>query len=100
MLLRRLIAPTRCVWRRETERGRHTKQFCPVFPSTAACFELPTSWEQSRPEEDASSCDPDKGSTKPQVNVRQVAKEGHAVTSSDYEIIRVASRNGWTRNSC
>src|SRR6266478_3018056 len=89
MLLRRLIAPTRCVWRRETKRRRHTKQFCPAFQSTAACFELPTSWEESKPGENASSCDPDKALTMRQVNVRQV----RTVVSENFMPWRVAITN-------
>jgi len=42
------------------------------FVAPSDIFELPTSWEQSRPGENASSCDPDKGLTMRQVNVRQV----------------------------
>jgi hypothetical protein len=51
------------------EKGQHrcAEQFYPIVQLAAAWFELSMSSEKDKPEEDASSCDPDKGSIERQV---------------------------------
>ena len=70
MSMRRSIAPRRHVRRREKEQCRRTEQFYPTVQSVAAWFELLTSSEKDKPEEDASCCDPDKALRERQDHLR------------------------------
>src|SRR6266516_4921566 len=68
MSLRRLTAPMRRVCHLEKEQHRCTEQFYPIVLSAAAWFELSMSSGKDKPQENASSCDPDKGQTERQGN--------------------------------
>ena len=72
MSLRRLTAPMRRVCHLEKEQHPRTEQFYPIVQLVAAWSELSMSSEEDKPEEDASSCDPDKESTERQVDDQKV----------------------------
>src|SRR6516225_11183576 len=83
MLLLRSIAPKPSARHREKERGRRTKQSCPVVPSTAAYFELLISLAGETPRENAPSCDPDKRLMQRQENrVRTACNQAQSVHGS------------------
>jgi hypothetical protein len=67
----------------EKEQHRCKEEFYPIVPSVAACFELSMSSGRDKPEEDASSCDPDKGRMQRQANtVRSASAVVCAVLSA------------------
>lgn len=71
MWLRQLTAPMRQVCHPEKEQCHRKGQFSPTVQSAAAWSELLTPSERNRPEQNASSCDPDKGQTEEQGDSNQ-----------------------------